>query len=109
MQTPVTPSISHLNFRGGGDPGNHVVIDHGNGEFSLIAHLQAGSVLPKLGDRIRQGDPIGKLGASGDASGPHVHYQLQSAIDWQYADGLPCTFSNVAENPLFRGTYFEAA
>ena len=95
-------------FPRGGDPGNHVVIDHSNGEFSLIAHLQAGSVLPKLGDRIRQGDPIGKLGASGDASGPHVHYQLQSEIDWQYADGLPCTFSNVAEKPLFRGTYFEA-
>jgi len=95
-------------FPNGGDVGNHVVIDHGNGEFSLVAHMQAGSVLVREGDHLRQGDALGKLGASGDVSGPHVHYQLQSGPDWQYADALPCTFTNVDQQSLVRGTYFRA-
>jgi hypothetical protein len=95
-------------FPNGGDVGNHVVIDHGDNEFSMIAHFQSGSVLVREGDRVRQGDPIGKLGASGDATGPHVHYQLQTGRDWQYADALPCTFTNVHQQFLVRGTYFEA-
>jgi hypothetical protein len=95
-------------FPNGGDVGNHVIIDHGNNEFSMIAHFQAGSVLVRAGDRVRQGDPLGKLGASGDATGPHVHYQLQAGPDWQYADALPCTFTNVHDGPLVRGTYFNA-
>lgn len=95
-------------FPNGGDVGNHVVIDHGNSEFSMIAHMQTGSVLVREGARVRQGDALGKLGASGDVSGPHVHYQLQSGPDWQYADALPCTFANVHQPALVRGTYFEA-
>lgn len=95
-------------FPSGGDVGNHVVIDHGNNEFSMIAHFQAGSVLARVGDHVRQGDPLGRLGASGDATGPHVHYQLQAGPDWQYADALPCTFTNIHEGALVRGTYFNA-
>lgn len=95
-------------FPNGGDVGNHVVIDHGNNEFSMIAHFQSGSVLVRQGDRVRQGDPLGRLGASGDAAGPHVHYQLQAGPDWQYADGLPCAFTNVHQQFLVRGAYFEA-
>ena len=95
-------------FPNGGDVGNHVVIDHGNSEFSLLAHFQAGSVLVREGDRVRQGDLLGRLGASGDATGPHVHYQLQSGPDWQYADALPFIFTNVGQQALVRGTYFEA-
>ena len=102
------PKYFASEFPRGGDVGNHVVIDHGNNEYSMIAHLKAGSLRVKVGDIVRQGDVVGKLGASGDATGPHVHYQLQAGPDWQYADGLPCTFTNVAEQDLFRGTYFEA-
>lgn len=92
----------------GGDPGNHVVIDHGNGEFSMLAHLQAGSVQVKAGDRVAQGQPLGKLGSSGDTQTPHLHYQLQSGPDIVWSDGLPCTFSNIDPANLVRGTYFEA-
>jgi hypothetical protein len=92
---------------GGGDPGNHLVIDHGNGEFSMIAHFMAGSMLVKMGDRVAQGQVLGKLGHSGDTSAPHVHYQLQAGQDWENADGLPMKFTNVDEPFLDRGTYFE--
>jgi Peptidase family M23 len=92
----------------GGDPGNHLVIDHGNGEFSMIAHFQAGSIAVKVGDPVRQGQALGKLGSSGDTQTPHCHYQLQSGPDWEWADGLPCAFANVEEGPLVRGVFFEA-
>lgn len=92
----------------GGDPGNHVVIDHGNGEFSMLAHFQAGSLLVKLGDHVEQGQPLGKLGSSGDTNTPHSHYQLQSGPDRNWADGLPCKFSNIDQQFLVRGTFFEA-
>ena len=93
-------------FPDGGDPGNHVVIDHGNGEFSMIAHMQKGSVRVKAGDRVTQGQILGLLGNSGDTSGPHVHYQLQSGPDWERSDGLPARFTNVSTTE--RGSYFTA-
>jgi hypothetical protein len=37
-----------------------VIIDHGNGEFSLLGHLRQGSLRVKIGDRIRQGQAIAR-------------------------------------------------
>ena len=102
------PKFYAPEYPGGGDPGNHVVIDHGNGEFSMLAHFQAGSVLVKLGDHVEQGQPLGKLGSSGDTQTPHLHYQLQSGPDIVWSDGLPCRFSNLEPALLVRGTYFDA-
>ena len=92
----------------GGDPGNFLVIDHGGSEFSMIAHFQDGSLVVKLGDHVRQGQLLGKLGHSGDTTGPHCHYQLQAGPDWENADALPARFKNVRATFLDRGTYFEA-
>jgi murein DD-endopeptidase MepM/ murein hydrolase activator NlpD len=76
-----------------GIPGNHVVIDHGNGECSAMAHLKQGSVRVKVGDRVRRGEPIAAMGLSGDSDWlPHVHYQLMDSCDFQDADGLPSYF-----------------
>ena len=102
------PKFFAPEFPHGGDPGNHVVIDHGNGEFSMLAHLQAGSVLVKLGEHVEPGQPLGKLGSSGDTNTPHLHYQLQSGPDIQWSDGLPCRFTNIDQTVLVRGTYFDA-
>lgn len=102
------PQFFAPEFPNGGDPGNHLVIDHGNGEFSLLAHLQAGSVLVKLGDQVEPGQPLGKLGSSGDTVTPHLHYQLQAGPDFQWSDGLPCRFGNIDQAFLVRGTYFDA-
>jgi hypothetical protein len=51
-------------YADGGDVGNHVVIDHGNAEYGMIAHFMAGSLLVKPGDRAQQSQTLGKLGAS---------------------------------------------
>lgn len=96
-------------FRGSGDPGNHVVIDHGNGEFSLIAHLMAGSLAVREGERVTQGQRIGRLGNSGDSFAPHVHHQLQDGASWPSASGLPCRYSNITNQRLDRGEFFTAS
>lgn len=100
------PAYYAPEYPGGGDPGNLVVIDHGNGEFSMIGHLREATVRVKVGDRVTQGQVIGLMGNSGDTTGPHVHYQLQNGPDWERSDGLPVTFTNV--NSVSRGSYFEA-
>jgi hypothetical protein len=88
--------------------GNCVIIDHGNSEFSVLMHMQPGSVTVKVGDRVVTGQVIGKLGSSGDAVGPHLHYQLQSGPAlWQFQT-LPVTFQNIDVPTLFRGHYFVA-
>ena len=87
--------------------GNCVIIDHGNSEYSVIMHMQPGSITVKEGDRVAAGQAIGRLGNSGDAFGPHVHYQLQSGPRlWEF-QSLPFRFQNI-EAPLHRGEYFVA-
>jgi murein DD-endopeptidase MepM/ murein hydrolase activator NlpD len=95
-------------FPDGGDPGNHVVIDHGEGEFSLIAHLQHGSVRVREGERVDQGHVLGLLGNSGDSSSPHVHHQLQDGPRWTDADALPHAYINGPQAQHDRGMFFQA-
>lgn len=74
--------------------GNYLVIDHGRGEYSLYAHLQQGSVRVKVGDRVQRGDVVARLGASGSAMFPHLHYELQDGPD-ALAEGLPSAFEGL--------------
>jgi hypothetical protein len=70
--------------------GNYAIIDHGHGEFSLLAHLRQHSVTAKPGQRVKRGEKIGELGSSGDSIFPHLHYQLQRDAKW--GEGLPSYF-----------------
>ena len=75
------------------DPaGNHVVIDHGAGEHSLIAHLRNGSVSVRVGYEVTTGQPVGVCGNSGASSEPHVHYHLQTGAAFGQGVGLPAQF-----------------
>jgi hypothetical protein len=88
--------------------GNCVIIDHGNSEYSVMMHMQPGSVTVKVGDRVVSGQVMGKLGNSGDAFGPHLHYQLQSGPRLFRDQPLPVKFQNMDVPTLFRGHYFVA-
>lgn len=85
--------------------GNHVAIDHGNDEFSVLGHLRAGSVPVAVGDRVRAGQPIGRVGNSGNTTGPHLHYNLQTTPRANRGTGLPAQFQDYCENgrPVGRG------
>ena len=60
--------------------GNHVVLDIGDGRFATYAHLQAGSVTVKPGDRVTHGQHIANAGSSGTSGGPHLHFQVRIAL-----------------------------
>lgn len=72
--------------------GNYAIIDHGNGEFSFLAHLRRGSVRVKKGDKVKAGDRLGDCGNSGHSSEPHLHYHLQNTAEPFKGDGLPVQF-----------------
>lgn len=75
--------------------GNYVMIDHGNSEYSLYAHLQPGSVPVHVGDRVKAGEVIGKLGSSGNSTEPHLHFHVCDKPDPLMCAGIPVNFSNV--------------
>jgi murein DD-endopeptidase MepM/ murein hydrolase activator NlpD len=86
--------------------GNCVIVDRGNSEYSVTMHMQPGSVAVKVGDRVAAGQVIGRLGNSGDAFGPHLHYQLQSGPQLFRDEPLSFRFENI-DAPLHRGDFFQ--
>ena len=75
--------------------GNYVMIDHGKNEYSLYAHLQPGSLRVHVGDQVKAGDVIGKLGSSGNSTEPHLHFQICDKPNPLMCEGIPMNFSNV--------------
>ena len=88
--------------------GNAVIIGHGNDEFSVVMHLQKGSVRVKKGDKVRKGEVIGLLGNSGDSFGPHLHFQLQKGPELFKHTTLPFEFADLKGRRFARGEYFSA-
>lgn len=57
--------------------GNMVMIDHGTGFQSLYAHLS--QIFVSCGQTVTQGQTVGAAGATGRASGPHLHFEVRTA------------------------------
>ena len=60
--------------------GNYVVIDHGGGNTTLYAHMSCRKV--SVGDVVSQGQVIGITGATGHATGPHLHFGITENGEW---------------------------
>ncbi len=60
--------------------GNLVYIDHGQGLISLFAHLSEIDVT--LGEKVMKGQVVGKVGATGRVTGPHLHWSLGLNGSW---------------------------
>lgn len=75
----------------GAADGNHVIIRLAKGVYAGYAHVKPGSVRIRPGQTVRKGQVLGKLGNSGNSTGPHLHFQLMDRPSLLDADGLPFT------------------
>ena len=77
MGTPIiAPADGIVTYTGPlGAFGNAISVNHGNKISTFYAHLQQQKVTQ--GQRVRRGDVIGLVGATGRATGPHLHYEIQ--------------------------------
>ena len=55
--------------------GNIVIVDHGGAYQTAYAHLDSRGV--RAGQNVRRGQTLGRLGQSGNATAPHVHYEVR--------------------------------
>lgn len=83
-------------------PGNMVIIDHKNGEWSVLSHFKHNSIRVKEGDRTKQGDILGLCGNTGNTSEPHIHYHLQDNALLIKAKGLPAQFKNILVDGMLK-------
>ncbi|MFC5065644.1 M23 family metallopeptidase [Actinomycetospora atypica] len=75
--------------------GNHVVQDLGGGRYAFYAHLEPGNPLNlAVGQPLRRGQVLGKLGNSGNTSAPHLHFHVMDRTDPLAANGLPFEFDS---------------
>lgn len=89
--------------------GNHVILDLGGGRYGFYAHLQAGSVRVKPGDRVTRGQVIGLLGNSGNTSAPHLHFHVMDGPSVLGSNGLPFTIDAFSLAGRIPQTQFETA
>lgn len=85
--------------------GNMVILDHLYGECSLLCHFMYDSIVVKVGDKVRQGQKLGKCGNTGNTSQPHIHYNLQDGIMSYDAKALPAQFEEILVNGKKRKSY----
>jgi murein DD-endopeptidase MepM/ murein hydrolase activator NlpD len=69
---------------GWGDYGYYVEIDHGNGFHTVYGHMS--KVVVTRGQFVAKGQLIGLMGATGHATGPHLHFEIR--------------YEGVPQNPL---------
>lgn len=89
---PYAGEISWVAYQAGG-AGYYVVEHSDDGRDYVFMHLQKGSTAVRQGQRVAAGDRIGSVGATGVASGPHLHFEVWTGGPWQFGgkpiDPLP--------------------
>jgi hypothetical protein len=72
--------------------GNHVILNLGDGRFAAYGHLQTGSARVRVGQRVRRGQVLARVGNTGPSGGPHLHFQVSDGPQPLASDGLPFVF-----------------
>ncbi len=79
--------------------GNFAALEMPTRTFLVLAHLQPGSVVVKVGDSVKEGQTIGRCGNSGHTSEPHIHIHHQrqnpAMFPVNFAEGLPLFFRDL--------------
>lgn len=74
--------------------GNAVIIGHADGTQTLYAHMADASLVPEMGQTIKQGQKLGVMGATGQVTGVHLHFE--------HRDGKDAIAPTIAGLPLTR-------
>jgi murein DD-endopeptidase MepM/ murein hydrolase activator NlpD len=69
--------------------GNEIIIKHGPGVYTQYGHLS--SINVKVGEKVSTGRMIGLSGATGNATGPHLHFEVRRGVSYG-TDVNPLTF-----------------
>ena len=62
--------------------GNNILIDHGNGYYTLYAHMSKFMAGLSVGSVVERGQQIGYVGMTGSATGPHLHYEIRTCASY---------------------------
>lgn len=74
--------------------GNCVVLQLTDHRFAFYGHLQPGSLLVQVGDRVHAGQELARIGNSGSSDAPHLHFHIANGPDPLSGQGVPFAFTS---------------
>jgi hypothetical protein len=84
--------------------GNSITLDLGGGQFAYYMHLQPGSLRVKAGDRVRRGQLLARIGSTGDAREPHLHFEVTTSSKLGTGEGVPYLIDRYGSKSASGGT-----
>jgi murein DD-endopeptidase MepM/ murein hydrolase activator NlpD len=72
--------------------GNYIIMKCSSNVYAAFAHMQEGSISVSVGEKVKRGQVLGRVGHSGNSTAPHLHFQLMDRDDAYSARGIPCAF-----------------
>lgn len=82
--------------------GNYVIIEHSDGNYTLYAHMATDSITVKAGESVSRGQVIGKIGTTGNSTGPHLHFEVRLSENTYAARVDPLEYVD-PDNPRPKG------
>ena len=73
--------------------GNHVIVKIAPHHFVLYAHMRPGTVQLKVGDQVRVGEIVGRVGNTGSSTEPHLHMHIDDQPSFLAGNGVPYEFT----------------
>lgn len=78
--------------------GNHVVVEIAPSRYVLYAHMRPGTLSVKVGDVVKAGDLLGRVGNTGSSTEPHLHMHIDDQPSFLAGNGVPYEFAHGKES-----------
>ena len=89
-----TPNVAMVPTTSSDFGGNHVMLEIAPNVLASYEHLQPGSLTVKVGDVVKAGAPLAKIGNTGPSLGPHLHFGIHSTTNLFTTRSLPFVIDN---------------